>query len=91
MNSTLGLHGGNPVRKNPMPARNAFGDNEIRSLMLAIEYYKSKNEDPPYQGYFEEKFCNKFNEYMGGGYSDAVSSGTSAVYVAWLLIQMLKI
>jgi len=78
----LAIHGGVPVRQSPMPPRVAFGDAEVAALMEAAEYYRSRNEDPPYQGIFEERFCNAFAEYMGGGYADAVASGTIACFIA---------
>jgi len=35
-----------------------------------------------YNGPDEEAFCQQFAKFMGGGYADAVNSGTTAVYVA---------
>jgi len=35
-----------------------------------------------YNGPEEERYCREFAEFMGGGYADAVNSGTTAVYVA---------
>lgn len=84
----LAIHGGNPVRKKPMPSRFAFGDDEVSHLMSAIEYYRSRNQDPPYQGRFEQKFCEAFSEFMGGGYSDAVSTGTASVFVALAALEL---
>lgn len=78
----LAINGGNPVRKTKMPTRLAFGEDEVASLMRAVDYYRSTEQDPPYQGCFEQEFCNAFAAFMGGGYADAVSSGTVACYVA---------
>lgn len=78
---TLAIHGGEPVRKTKMPSRRAFGPAEMHELMSAIEYYQARDEDPPYQGVFEERLCNEFSEFMGGGYTDGVSSGTSGIFV----------
>lgn len=80
--SSLAINGGEPVRKKKMPSRVAFGEDEVASLMRAVEYYRSKEQDPPYQGFFEQEFCNAFTAFMGGGYADAVSSGTAACFVA---------
>jgi perosamine synthetase len=87
---TLAIHGGVPVRQSPMPPRVAFGDAEVASLMEAVEYYRSRNEDPPYQGIFEERFCNAFVDYMGGGYADAVASGTIACFIAVAALELKK-
>ena len=35
-----------------------------------------------YQGAEEKAYCAAFAEFLGGGYADAVNSGTNAVYVA---------
>jgi dTDP-4-amino-4,6-dideoxygalactose transaminase len=37
---------------------------------------------PGYNGREEEAYCAEFSAYLGGGYTDAVSSGTAALYVA---------
>ena len=79
---TLAINGGKPVREKAMPDRIAFGDDEVSQLMSAVEYYRSRNQDPPYQGHFEQKFCEAFADFMGGGYADAVSTGTASVFVA---------
>ena len=88
--STLAINGSMPVRKKPMPPRIAFGKNEVAHLMKAVNYYISRKEDPPYQGHFEKEFCNAFSEFMGGGYTDAVSSGTAAIYVALAALELPK-
>ena len=44
-----------------------------------LDYYESKNEDPKYSGLCESKFCNEFSKFMGGGYTDAVATGTGAI------------
>jgi len=73
-----------------MPSRFSYGENEIQAISEVIEYYKSKNEDPGYQGYFEEKFCHEFSEFMGGGYTDAVATGTASLFVALQALQLPK-
>ena len=71
-----------------VPPRFSYGEDEIRAINEVIEYYKIRNEDPGYQGYFEKKFCDEFSEFMGGGYTDAVATGTAAIFVA---LQALKL
>jgi len=78
----LAKKGGTPVRSQPMPPRVAFGDDEYAMVLEVADYYRSRDLDPPYQGVFEERYCGAFNDYMGGGFSDAVSTGTAACYVA---------
>ncbi|MDD4951776.1 MAG: DegT/DnrJ/EryC1/StrS family aminotransferase [Desulfovibrionaceae bacterium] len=78
----LAIHGGEKVRPDPMPARLAFGPAEQAMLREAVDHFVSRDEDPPYQGRYERMFCEAFARYLGGGYADAVSSGTASVYVA---------
>ncbi len=86
----LAIKGGKPVRVTKMPARHAMGLNEIKLINYAIKYYKDKGEDPPYQGKFENDFCNLFTKKMGGGYADAVSSGCAALYVSLASLNLKK-
>jgi len=65
-----------------IPPRQAFGKKEIEALLKVIKYYSKKKMDPGYNGKFEKNLCKLFAEMMNGGYADAVSSGTSASYVA---------
>lgn len=75
---------------NKMPTRFSYGENEIKAINDVIEYYKAKDEDPCYQGYFEEKFCQEFSHFMGGGYTDAVATGTASIFVALQALQLPK-
>jgi perosamine synthetase len=78
----LAIHGGEPVRKTPMPPRRALGDGEIKMIEQALTFYRERDADPGYQGYFEKVYTDAFVAMMGGGYADAVATGTSALYVA---------
>jgi perosamine synthetase len=73
---------------NLYPNREAFGNNEVALLKKVIKYYRTKKEDPPYRGRFEKQLSSSFSNYMNGGYSLPVGSGTSASYVA---IQSLRL
>ncbi len=65
------------------PKRNAFNYQIVDAARAVQNYYTKLNEDPYVQGHFEKKFCKQFNKFMGGnGYSDAVNSGSSAIYIA---------
>ena len=72
----------NVIRNKAMPFRMAFGKKEYSELKKVINYYLKKKIDPPYSGIFEKKFCKQFSNFMGGGYTTAVTSGTAALYVA---------
>ena len=73
-----------------LPPRFAYGKNEIEAINKVLEYYKAKGEDPGYQGYFENKFCQEFANFIGGGYADAVATGTAAIFVALQALQLPK-
>ena len=72
------------------PPRNALGNNEKKAIQQVIQYYNKKKVDPGYQGYFEDKLCKKFSKMMGGGYTDACSSGTTAAYIAISALNLKK-
>jgi len=84
----LALEGGNPLRSNPMPPREALGPAEEAELMACIQYYRSLGQDPPYSGKWNTMFSEAFAEYQGGGHALPVSSGTGAVYVALASLEL---
>ena len=51
-------------------------------LEEVFRFYQQEQVDPGYQGPFEERYCSEFCAVMGGGFADAVSTGTAAVHVA---------
>ena len=86
----LAFFGGKKIRSIPMPARKAFGKQEKKELKKMLDYYESKNEDPKYSGLWESKFCNEFSKFMGGGYTDAVATGTGAIYIGMKALDLPK-
>jgi len=78
----LAIAGGEPVRKKPMPARSALGSAEAAAIQEVIAYYRERRLDPGYQGEFEKRYTDAFIAQMGGGYADAVATGTAALFVA---------
>ncbi len=79
----LAIFGGEPVRKRPMPPRFALGAAEEATIKDVIEHLTTgKSLDPGYQGEFEKRYTDAFVAQMGGGYADAVATGTAALYVA---------
>lgn len=65
-----------------VPYRSALGLAEALSMARCLIYYRRRGLDPGYDGHFEDQYCTEFSAYMGGGFSDAVSSGCAALYVA---------
>ena len=62
--------------------RRAFGSGELVSLIKCGFYHYFNSIDPLYQSTYEALFCSEFSRFMGGGYTDAVNSGTCAAYIA---------
>ncbi len=71
-------------------SRRAFSIKEFFYLLQAGLYFYTFRIDPLYQGHFEKKFTDQFCSYMGGGYADAVNSGTNACYVALRALNLKK-
>jgi perosamine synthetase len=88
VNDRLAIEGGPKIRTEPMPKRRALGPSERRMLQEALQFYQERGEDPGYQGHFEKLYTDAFVQSMGGGYADAVSTGTSALYVALAAMQL---
>lgn len=86
--SALAIHGGEPVRKVPMPPRYALGDAEESAVKEVIRFYREKGLDPGYQGPFEKRYTDAFVRMMGGGYADSVATGTAALYVALAALEL---
>jgi dTDP-4-amino-4,6-dideoxygalactose transaminase len=80
--SLLALNGGPAVRSAPWPGRGLIGPEE----KAAVDAYLNDVIAGPgyisYGGPEEEAYCREFCETLGGGYADAVNSGTTALYVA---------
>jgi perosamine synthetase len=82
------IDGGEPVRKRPMPPRVALGDAEAAAIAEVLAYYREKQVDPGYEGIFEQRYTDAFVKFMGGGYADAVATGTASLYIAVAALQL---
>ena len=70
------------MRSKPWPARKLLGKEEKKAVDALFERSIASGNAFGYNGPEEEAFCAQFAKFMGGGYADAVNSGTTAVYVA---------
>jgi len=77
----LALAGGRPVIT-AWPKRRLFGQAEKKAVMRLFDRAIASGEAFGYNGPEEEAYCREFAESLGGGFADAVNSGTSAIYVA---------
>lgn len=80
--NTLALHGGARLRSTPFPPRGNIGLEEKAALDALFARAIETGVAPLYNGDEENSYCAEFAKYLGGGYADAVNSGTSAIYVA---------
>jgi perosamine synthetase len=88
--ASLAVYGGEPVRKTPMPPRLALGEDERKMVIEVLDHYAERKVDPGYQGTFEKIYTDAFVEMMGGGYADAVATGTSALYISVAALELPK-
>ena len=86
----LAIDGGKKIRSKPMPFRAAIGSKEKMMINKVFKYYESIKADPGYQGKFESIYCKSFSDFHGGGYSDAVATGTAALYVSLAALELPK-
>ncbi len=78
----LAVDGGAKVRQTPFPPRGPIGAEEKAAILAYVEQTVETGAALGYNGEEENAYCQAFAEWMGGGYVDAVNSGTSALYVA---------
>lgn len=65
-----------------MPPRRLFGEEELNAVREVFERAWERGVDFGYQGEFETLYTDEFCAFLGGGYADAVCSGTASVLVA---------
>ena len=80
--ANLAVNGGSPAVDFQLPARFHFGKEEKEAVNKLFDQAVETGNAPGYNGPAEEQYCRDFAEFMGGGFADAVNSGTTAVYVA---------
>lgn len=80
--SDLAINGGPKVRTDEFPSRYLLGIEEKAAVDQLFDEAIKTGEAFGYNGPQEQAYCEEFAEFMGGGFADAVNSGTNAVYVA---------
>jgi dTDP-4-amino-4,6-dideoxygalactose transaminase len=86
----LAAEGGAPVRKTPMPRRMAMGEAERAMIQEVLDAYRAEGVDPGYQGVYEKRYTDDFVAMMGGGYADAVATGTASIWLAIAALDLPK-
>jgi dTDP-4-amino-4,6-dideoxygalactose transaminase len=64
------------------PPRGHFGEEEKAAVDALFDKAIAAGTAPGYNGQEEEAYCDEFSAHLGGGYTDAVSSGTAGIYAA---------
>ncbi|MHC4715850.1 MAG: DegT/DnrJ/EryC1/StrS family aminotransferase [Planctomycetota bacterium] len=78
----LAIDGGPKVREDPFPPRGLFGEAEKQAAIDLFDRCAETGEAFTYNGPEDQAYCREFADFLGGGFADAVNSGTSAIYVA---------
>lgn len=78
----LAIDGGPKVRSKPFPPRRLFGEEEKQAAVAVFDAAIAAGEAFGYNGPQEAAYEQEFAEFLGGGWADAVNSGTSALFVA---------
>ena len=74
----LAVHGGPPVRRELFRERGHIGAEEKAAIDALFDRATASGITPGYDGEEETAYCEELAAYLGGGYVDAVSSGTPA-------------
>ena len=80
--------GATRIRTEPWPERGLIGGEEKRAVLALFDRDIATGKASGYNGPAEEAYCRQFAESLGGGYADAVNSGTTAVYVALKALEL---
>lgn len=80
-NETLAINGGVPIVRH-LPERGLIGPEERAAILNVVDRAIASGTSIEYGGPEEESYCADFSISLGGGYADAVNSGTTALYVA---------
>lgn len=80
--AALAMNGGQRVRTKPWPGRRLFDEEEKAAVVALFDAAIQSGNAFGYDGPTEDAYCKEFAESLGGGYADAVNSGTTALYVA---------
>ena len=78
----LAVNGGKKAHAGPWPERALLGAEEKAAVNALFDEAIRTGKAFGYGGEPEETYCKEFAAFMGGGFADAVSSGTAAVHVA---------
>lgn len=84
----LAIDGGSKSIKFPWPRRRLFTEVEKAAVDRLFDRSIETGVDFGYNGPEEDAYCKEFAASIGGGFADAVNSGTTAVYVALRALEL---
>lgn len=83
----LAIEGGTPLRPTGWTERRVYGTEE-RDVVCALMDKVAQGGAIIYGGPEETAYCEEFAAFQGGGYADAVNSGSNAVFVALRALEL---
>lgn len=84
----LAVNGGPVLISGGLKNRFNTGIEEKEVIMAMLDKAIESGQASGYNGAEEEQLCRNFADFMGGGYADAVNSGTTAVFVALRALEL---
>lgn len=78
----LAINGGPKTRNKPFPARCLIGPEEKAAVDALFDKAIESGNAFGYNGAPEQQYEKDFANFLGGGFADAVNSGTNAVFCA---------
>ncbi len=84
----LAIDGGSKTRNRPMPSRGLIGAEEKAAAMKLFDEAIASGNAFGYNGACEQAYEKEFAALLGGGFADAVNSGTNAVFCALGALQL---
>ena len=88
LKTQLAVNGGPSVIEGSLKNRFNIGEDEKAAVMAMFDKAIETGQATGYNGQEEEQLCSDFAAFMGGGFADAVNSGTTAVYVALRALEL---
>lgn len=84
----LAIDGGTPVRRSQWTERRVHGAEERDVVCALMDKIAETGAPFTYGGPEEKAYCEEFAAFQGGGYADAVNSGSNAIFVALRALQL---
>jgi len=85
----LAIDGGPQTRAVPWPVRRLFGEDEKQAVLALFDAVETEGAGAlGYNGPQEDAYAREFAASLGGGFADALNSGTNALYVAFRALEI---